>query len=212
MRWKNLQIIAAHTKCPAHKCRIVALVLQRHQLADQFALVVCIAFLDVENHRRIGFDRTDTVKARDRSNDNDVVAFEQRARRGMPHPVDRFVYRAFFLDIGIRPRDIGLGLIIVVIADKIFDRVFREKAFKFAIKLCGQYLVWGKDKRRPLHSFDYLGHREGLARAGDPQQHLIALARINLLDQLGNRRRLIARRFIFGVDHEWPPAFGLDRA
>src|SRR3546814_18900357 len=47
----DLQTVAAHTKAPSGKCGVVALVLQRHQLADQFALVGAYAALAVEKHR-----------------------------------------------------------------------------------------------------------------------------------------------------------------
>ena len=51
----------------------------------------------------------------------------------MPHPVNRFVYARFLLDIGVAARDIGLGLVIIVIRYKIFNRVVREKAFELPV-------------------------------------------------------------------------------
>src|SRR3546814_5633605 len=67
-------------------------------------------------------DRPDAIEARHRGNDDHIVAFEQRARHRMAHPVDRLVYRAFLLDIGVTARHIGLGLVIVAIADELFGR------------------------------------------------------------------------------------------
>ena len=63
MRGEDLQIIAAHSEASAREGRIIALVLERDQLADQLALVDRLIFLDVEDHRRIGLDRADAVKA-----------------------------------------------------------------------------------------------------------------------------------------------------
>jgi hypothetical protein len=51
------------------------------------------------------------------------------------HPVDLLVDLGFFLDKGIRPRDIGFWLIVVVVADEVFDGVVRKEAFEFAVKL-----------------------------------------------------------------------------
>jgi hypothetical protein len=57
------------------------------------------------------------------------------------HPVDLFVDLAFLLDVGVRARDIGLGLVVVVVADEILDRVVREEALELAVELRGQRLV-----------------------------------------------------------------------
>ena len=130
----------------------------------------------------------------------------------MPHPVDRFVGRAFLLDIGVGARDIRLGLIVIVVRNEILDRIFREERFHLAIELCGKDLVRREDQRRALHRLDHLGHCEGLARAGDAEQHLITLARLRLRDQLGDRGRLIAGCGIFADDLEGLAALQLGRA
>jgi hypothetical protein len=45
----------------------------------------------------------------------------------MAHAVDLLVDRGILLDIGVGARDIGFGLVVIVIADEIFDRVVRKK-------------------------------------------------------------------------------------
>ena len=166
---EDFQIVALHAEIAARETGIVALILQRHQLADDLALVLDPALLHGEGHRRIGFDRPDAIEARDRRDDDDIVPLQQRTGGRMAHPVDAFVYRAFLLDIGVRPRDIGFGLIIVVIADEIFDRIVGEEALELAIELRRQYLVGRQDQRWPLQRLNRLGHGEGLARTGDAQ-------------------------------------------
>jgi len=47
-------------------------------------------------------------------------------------------------------------------------------------------------ERRPVHARDGLRHREGLARAGDAEQHLVRIAALEALDQLPDRPLLIA--------------------
>src|SRR3546814_21158496 len=76
----------------------------------------------------------------------------------------------FLLDVRIRSRHIGLGLVIIVIADEIFDRVVGKEAIELAIKLRGEDLVGRQDQRRALQRLDHLGHREGLARSGDAER------------------------------------------
>ena len=58
------QHVAAHAERAAIEIAGGALVLQRHQVGQQLALVEALAALDGERHRRIGLDRADTVDAR----------------------------------------------------------------------------------------------------------------------------------------------------
>jgi hypothetical protein len=50
-----------------------------------------------------------------------------------------------------------------------------KKFLELAVELGGQRLVGRQDQRRALGLLDHLGHGEGLARAGDAEQHLVAL-------------------------------------
>ena len=208
---ENLQIVALHTEIAAGEAGIVALILERDQLADDLALVLDLPLLHREGHGRIGFDRPDAIKAGHRRDDDDVVPFEQRAGGRMAHPVDALVHARFFFDIGVGPRHIGFGLIIVVIADEIFDRVVGKEALELAIELGRQDLVGRQDQRGALQRLDRLGHGEGLAGAGDAQQHLIALALARRRHQLRYGSRLVARGFIVAHQLEGPAAFALFR-
>ena len=117
----------------------------------------------------------------------------------------------FLLDVGVGARDVGLGLVVVVVGDEILDRVLREERLELAVELGGERLVGGEDQRRALRRLDDLGHRVGLARAGDAEQHLVALLRVDARDQLGDRRRLVALRLELGDDAERHAALGLLR-
>ena len=116
------------------------------------------------------------------------------------------------LDIGVGPRHIGLGLVVVVIADKILDGVVGEEALELAIELRRQRLVRRQDDGGALGGLDHLGHGVGLAGAGDAEQHLGAVLTRNALDQFLDRGRLVALRLVFGFDHEAHAAFGFFRA
>ena len=136
VRGENFDDIAVDAERAAIEVTAGALVLQRHQVGEQRALVDALAFLERERHRRIGLDRTDTVDAGYRSDDDHVVALEQRPRRRMAHTVDLLVDRGILLDIGVGARDIRFRLIIVVIRDEIFDGVVREEILELAVELC----------------------------------------------------------------------------
>ena len=130
----------------------------------------------------------------------------------MAHPVDLLVDGRFFFDKGIGTRHIGFGLVVIVIGDKILNRIVGEEAFEFAIKLGGQCLVGRENKRGALRLLDHLRHGEGFAGTGDAEQHLIAVKLGNAFNKRFDRSGLIARRLIFRYDLEAIAAFGLFRA
>ena len=90
----------------------------------------------------------------------------------------------FLLDEGVGARDVGLGLVVVVVGDEILDRVVREEFLELGIELRGQRLVGREDQGRALRLLDHLGHGEGLARAGDAEQHLGAVGFVDALDEI----------------------------
>ena len=99
--------------------------------------------------------------------------------------------------------DIGLGLVVVIIGDKIFHRVVGKKFLEFSAQLGGQSLIVGQHQRGPLDLFNDLGHGEGFARAGDPQKSLLVQAHLNAPGQGGNGLRLIAAGGIFRHDFKF---------
>ncbi len=211
VRRENLDHVAAHAERPAIEIAGRALVLQRDQVGQELALVKLLAPFDGEGHGRVGLDRPDTVYAGNGSDDDHVVAFEQRARRRVAHAVDLLVDRGILLDIGVGARDIGFRLVVVVIGDEVFDCVVGKEILELAVKLGGQRLVGRKDKRGALRLFDHLGHGEGLPGASDPEQNLRALVAPGALDQFGDRLRLIALRAEIRLDDEAAAAFGFFR-
>ena len=138
-----------------------------------------------------------------------VVALEQRPSRGVAHAVDLLVDRRFLLDVGVGPRDVGLRLVVVVVGDEVLDRVLGEEALELAVELRGERLVGREDQRRALRRGDDIGHREGLARAGDAEQHLVALVRLDARHQLLDRGRLVALGLVVRDDLERDAAFAL---
>ncbi len=212
VRREDVDDVAADAKGAAGKIGLGALVLQRHQIGDQLPLVDALALLQRKGHRGVGLDRADTVDARHRRDDDDVVALQQRPRRRMAHAVDLLVDRGILLDIGVGARHVGFGLVVVVIADEIFDRVVGEETLELAIELRRQRLVRRQDDGGSLRGLDHLGHGVGLARAGDAEQHLGAVVALDALDQFPDRGRLVALRLVFGLDHERLAAFGFLRA
>ncbi len=209
MRRENVDRVAAHAERAAHEIVVVAPVLQRRQVAHQVHAVDSLAARNGDGGARIGLHRADAVDARDRGDDDDVVALQDRARRRMAHAVDLLVHRGILLDIGVGARDIGFRLVVVVVGDEILDRVLRKEVLELAVELGRQRLVGREDQRGALHRLDHLRHGEGLARAGDAEQHLVALVGVRRFDQFLDRGRLVAGRLIFADQLEPDAAFGL---
>ena len=93
-------------------------------------------------------------------------------------------------------RDIRLWLVIIVIADEVFDSVFGEKLLEFTAKLRGKRFIVRQHERRPVDARDHIGHREGFARSGDAKQHLLVQTVFQPRDKLFDRLGLIARGLI----------------
>ena len=81
----------------------------------------------------------------------------------MAQAVDLFIDGRVFLDIGIRVGDIRFRLIIIVIGNKIFHRVIREKLTELRTELGGEGLIMSQHQRRSVQFFDNGRHGKGLA-------------------------------------------------
>ena len=209
MGGEDVDGVALHAEHAAGKVAAGALVLQRHEVGDELALGDGLALRHGEGHRRIGLDRADAVDAGDRGDDDDVVALEQGAGGGVPHAVDLLVDRALLLDIGVGARHVGLGLVVIVVRDEVFHGVVGEEALELAVELRRQRLVGRQDQRRAVGLADDLRHGEGLAAAGDAEQHLVALVGVDALDQLEDGGGLVALGLELGDEVEMDAALGL---
>ena len=202
MGGKNLRRVAPHPEGAAHEIRVVPPVLQLHQPLEQRAELDPLPLFEPDRHFRIGLDRADAVNAGHAGDDDHVAPLKERPGGGMAHPIDLLVYRGVLLDIGVAARHICLGLVIVVIGDEVLDRVVGEKAPHFSVELSGQRLVGREDQGGAGDLPDDMRHREGLARAGNPEQDLVAVSVVDARDELRDRLRLIAGRLEAGDDLE----------
>ncbi len=204
--------VAADAEGAAHEAGVAALVLQGHELGEELALVDLLALLHVDGHGGVVFHRADAVDAGDRGDDDDVVALEDRARGRVAHAVDLLVDGGFLLDIGVGARDVGLGLVVVVVGDEVLHRIVGEEALELRIELGGEGLVGREDERRALGAGDHLGGGEGFARAGDAEEDLVGLAILDAFHQFGDGGGLVAGRHIVGGEAEGLRGAALGRA
>ena len=184
VRRVDLDDVAAGPEGAAAEVVVVAFVLDLDQAAQQRLAGDRLAALERQQHAVVGLRRAEAVDARDAGDDDDVAPLEQRPRRRQAHAIDLVVDGGFLLDVRVGRRDVGLGLVEVVVADEVLDRVVREEAAEFLVQLGGQRLVVRHHQGRAVHPGDGLGHRERLARAGDAEQHLVRIAAFEPVDEL----------------------------
>ena len=61
-------------------------------------------------------------------------------------PVDLFVDGGVFLDVHVGLGDVGLRLVVIVVADEVLHRVVREELLELAVELGRQGLVVGQTR------------------------------------------------------------------
>src|ERR1051326_7092717 len=98
-----------------------------------------------------------------------------------------------FFDVCVGGGNVGFGLVIIIIRNKILHGIFREKLFELPEELRGQCFVVRKDERGFLYFFDHVRDREGLSRARNTQQGLERDAFFYAFRQLPDGFGLIAR-------------------
>ncbi len=81
----------------------------------------------------------------------------------MSHPVDFFINGCVFFNICVGARQIGLRLVVIVIADEILYGIIGKKGLEFAVKLGCKSLVVSYDKGRSLCFFDDICYGKRLA-------------------------------------------------
>ena len=91
------------------------------------------------------------VEARDARHDDDVAASRQQGGdRGETHLLDFGVDLEIFLDIGVRRRQVGLRLVVIVVGDEILHGILGEEILKLPVQLRREGLVVAQHQRRTL--------------------------------------------------------------
>jgi hypothetical protein len=199
---EDVDHVAAHAVGALRQVEFVARVLHVGEAAQQLALVDAVAANQVQHHAQVRVGVTEAVDRRDRGDDDRVRPLEQRLGRREPHLLDVLVHRGVLLDERVGRRHVRLGLVVVVVADEVLDRVVREELLELAVELRRERLVVRHHERRALHALDHIGNAEGLARAGHAQQRLVREPALEPLDEALDRRRLITGGRVVGLQFE----------
>ena len=192
VRRLDLDDVALDPEAPAAEHRVVADVLAVDQLPQRRVAVVLLPHLEDQHPLAPLLGRAEAVDARDRRDDDHVAPREQRRGRVEPQPRDVVVLRGVLLDVEVGLRDVGLGLVVVVVGDEVLDRVVGEELAELVAELRRQRLVVRDHERRLLHLLHDPGHRRRLPGAGRAEQRLVALAGVEPLGDRLDRPRLVA--------------------
>ena len=182
--WSNLDRVAAHPKFAAFERNVVSRIEQAHEAAQQLFPRHLHPNVDPDDERFIVLPAANSVDARDAGDHDDIAAGEKRAHGREAHSLNLFVHARILLDERVGARDVGLRLIIIEVADEIFDGVFRKKPLEFRVKLGSQSFVMRDDQRRPLDIFDYIRDGKRFSRAGHAEKRLMFCSRQKALGQL----------------------------
>ncbi len=191
VRREDLERLAPDPERAAREHAVVAVVLDRDELAQQRVAVDLLAALEDLHVHLVRLRRAQAVDARDRRDHDHVAAREHGCRRGVAQPVDLLVDRGVLLDVEVAARDVGLGLVVVVVGDEVLDGVVGEEGPELVAELGRERLVVGDHERRALHRLDHPRHRHRLAGAGGAEQRLEALAGDDALRHRLDRPRLV---------------------
>ena len=187
----EFQRVAADAEPGAGERLVVALVLEVDEMSQDRVAPVLAADPELEHGRAVVDRGAQAVDAADAGDDDHVAALEQRVRRGVAESVDLVVARRVLLDVGVAPRQVGLGLVVVEVADEVLDRVLGEELAELGVELGGQRLVVGQDQRGLLVLFDDPGDAGRLSGPGGSEQGLVSRALGEALAQALDGGRLV---------------------
>ena len=176
---EDLDGVAAHPERAAGEGQVVAGVLHLDEPAQQLVALDLLADLEPHHPVDVLLRGAQAVDAGHGGDDDDVAAGQQAVGRRVAQPLDLVVDRRVLLDVGVRLRDVRLGLVVVVVGDEVLDRVVGQQLAELGGELRRQRLVGSHHQGRPLQPLDQPGGGRGLAGAGGAEQHDVALAALD---------------------------------
>ena len=199
---KTSSVSPVHAERAARAADLVALVLDVDEPLHRELERDLGSFIGTQDLPLVLLGRAQPVDARDARHDEHVAARQQGGGGGVPEALDLVVHRRVLLDVRVGLRDVGLGLVVVVVADEVLDRVVGEDLAELVGQLGAQRLVGRDHQGRALDRLDHVRDRERLAGAGGTQQREVRLPGLDALGELRDRLRLVAGGLEVGGDTE----------
>ena len=134
----HLDRVAPDAKASPHEVLVIALVVHLDEVSEDRPLVVQLAGVHHEDAVPVLLRGPEAIDARDGCHHDDVAPREQAGGGGVAQPVDLVVDGGVLLDVGVRRRQVGLGLVVVVVGDEVLHPVLREEGPELAGQLSGE--------------------------------------------------------------------------
>ena len=199
----DIHAISNGTELRRVHVRIRALEMVADELAHDLGLGCLHADGELEIVFAILLRGSETIDARDGRDDDDIAASEERLGRCMAKAIYFLVDRCVLFDIRVRDRKIRLGLVEVVVRDKVMHGSVRKELSIFLRELRGQRLVMRDDERWLVELLDHVCPGECLSRAGNAKKGLLAHTLFEAANEPFYRKRLVSRRFVFGFEFKY---------
>jgi len=209
VRGHDVDHVATHPEAPAFQIVVVALIEILHEPFQEALPSDRQTGAQLDAHGREILRRSEAVDAGDGGHHDHIATRNKRTGRRDAQPLDLLVDRGILLNVRVARRHVRLGLVVIVVADEVFDGIVREEVFELGVELRGEGLVVREDQHRAVEPGDDIGHREGLAGAGDAEERLVAISRADGLDQRLDGLRLVAGGSVVGFEmkqHGWRAA------
>ena len=198
----DLHGVAINPEGVALECEVVTRITVGNQFANKNVATDGHSGTDGKDESLIFARITERVDTGDRCHDNDVTALEKCAGCAVAQAVDLIVDKGVFFDIHILARNVSLGLVVVVVRNKIFDGGIGKEFTHLGADLRRQGFVRLQNQCRTIGARNDVCHGKGLTRSGNTQKRLHTLAAQNALGQALYRLRLVACGGIFTFEHE----------
>ena len=132
---EDLHPVAPDPEGIAVEIIVVAGILHGHQPAQHDVPHKVGPWLEFKTHLQVVFGGAQTKDARYARHHNHVAPGQYRPGGRMAQSIDHFVDRGIFFNVGIGSRQVGLRLVVVVVADKILNSIVRKDGFELLVKL-----------------------------------------------------------------------------
>ena len=124
---EDFQQVAPHPEVPRLQHQVVAYVMAVHQPVQQLAAIMLLPHTQFDPALFIGRGGADAKYATDGGHYDHIPPLQQGGGGLQPQPVDILVDGRVLLDEGVRDRQVGLRLVIIVITDEKLNGVIGKQ-------------------------------------------------------------------------------------
>ena len=194
-RGEDVHGVAFHAEAAVGELNLIAHILPFEELHEQLVASHAVAYLQGDGAALELLGVADAVDAAHRADDYDIPSAAEQGTAGSQTQLVKLVVDGqVFLYVGVGGGNVGLGLVVVVVADEVLHGVVGEELAELAVELGRQRLVVAQHQRGAPKLLYDVGYGECLAATRDALQHLRPLAAPHALHQLADGLRLVAHR------------------